>query len=88
MPTQDFWRLEEEMANHTPKAWEDGGPSWTPQAIGMKASASKGHSQNGPLAESEGVIRVFYRVGPVRVSSPQLEAPRLVQHLLSTCPGP
>lgn len=56
VPTQDFWRLEEETASHFPKAWEEGGPSWTPQAIGMKASASKGHSQNGPLAESEGVL--------------------------------
>ena len=54
VPNQDLRRLEEEMANHTPKAWEEGGPSWTPQAIGIKASASKGHSQNDPLAESEG----------------------------------
>lgn len=54
VPNQDLRRLEEEMANHTPKAWEEGGPSWTPQAIGIKASASKGHSRNDPLAESEG----------------------------------
>ncbi|KAJ8786897.1 hypothetical protein J1605_023329 [Eschrichtius robustus] len=54
VPTQDFWRLEEERANHPPRAWEEEGPSGATQAIGTKASASKGHSWTSPLGESEG----------------------------------
>lgn len=75
VPNQDLWRLEEEMASHTPKAWEEGGLSWTPQATGIRDSDSKGHSRNSPLAESEGVLG-----SPLPSWKPQ----RLVQHPLRT----
>ena len=56
VPTQDFRRLEEERANHPPRAWEEERPSGATQAIGTKASASKGHSRTSPLGESEGEL--------------------------------
>ncbi|XP_049715561.1 huntingtin-associated protein 1-like [Elephas maximus indicus] len=49
VPTQDFRRLEEDRANNPPRAWEEEGPSGATQAIGTKASASKGHSWISPL---------------------------------------
>uniref|UniRef100_A0A8C0DRC4 Huntingtin associated protein 1 n=1 Tax=Balaenoptera musculus TaxID=9771 RepID=A0A8C0DRC4_BALMU len=56
VPTQDFRRLEEERVNHPPRAWEEEGPSGATQAIGTKASASKGRSRTSPLGESEGEL--------------------------------
>ncbi|KAB1265632.1 Huntingtin-associated protein 1 [Camelus dromedarius] len=47
VPTQDLRRLEEDRANHPPRAWEEEGPSGATQAIGTKASTS--HSRTSPL---------------------------------------
>ncbi|XP_006901777.1 PREDICTED: huntingtin-associated protein 1 [Elephantulus edwardii] len=49
VPTKDFRRLEKDRAKHPPRAWEQEGPSGATQAIGTKASATKGHNWTSPL---------------------------------------
>uniref|UniRef100_A0A8C6FP25 Huntingtin associated protein 1 n=1 Tax=Moschus moschiferus TaxID=68415 RepID=A0A8C6FP25_MOSMO len=46
VPNQDFRRLKDEVASHTPKAWEEGGPSWTPPG-----NWDEGLCQQGPQSE-------------------------------------
>lgn len=87
--TQPFQRLEEDWANHPPRAWEEEGCSGATQATGTKVSASKGRSWTSPLDESEDGLGLLQGAGGwVRVSFPQLEAPKLGElHLLSVSPA-